>query len=142
MNTDDCSYAGGQHAQLSSGDNLTDQGGFGVLAIGGSISTDCTALGYSCYGNAVTATVLGGDPVPGGLQWTVTWYGTKSLKGVIHFLDGGGYEPIPFKHAYQCAATPVAPCWVSTSSSSGNADPLWFQAIIVTTGNGKLGGFN
>jgi hypothetical protein len=138
----------GTQGSLASRNAVGGQGGFGSLTVTGSI-TDCPA-GYTCFGDGVEADILDGGPVPGGLAWTVTWYGTRSLGGVVHFWDsylagdpdrGDDYTTIPFSKKFQCSAKRTTDCWVSVTSSKANATPLWFKATFVTETNGKGRGF-
>lgn len=145
-----------QTANVGSGKKL-DPNGFGTFAqvgVDSNVATDwCpTGFSYTCYGSTVSVEILSGDPVPGGVLWTIKWYGTKSLGGVVHFWDSydasdplhsADYTTIPFTKKFQCSASRTTDCWVSGSllASKGNADPLWFQATFVTANNGKGGGF-
>lgn len=144
-----------QEGRLASRSALGDKGAYGELSIGGPIADG--PAGYTFYGSAVYADVLDGEPVPGGLQWTIKWYGTRSLGGVIHLWDsyvqgdladaidpdahGDDYTVIPFTKRYQCSAKLTTDCWVSTSASKGNVTPSWFEAVFVTPDNGRGGGF-
>jgi hypothetical protein len=144
--TDQCQS---QDASVASGDTLTGNGGFASLLIDTTYGATCPT-GYKCYGKTVSASILGGVAVPGGVQWTVTWYGTKSMGGVIHFLDTydasdpdhkNDFKAIPFTKALKCSATLTSNCWVSVTASKGNANPLTFTAVFITPNNGKGGGF-
>lgn len=138
----------GQAASVSSG-ALGGIGGFGQLGIDAGFEAGCPApAGSTCYGATVDAVISDGSPVPGGVQWTVTWYGIKSLKGVIHFHDDydaidnpDAYDVIPFSKKFQCSDKLTTNCWIDTTSSKGNADPLTFEAVFVTPNNGRAGGF-
>jgi hypothetical protein len=136
---------GSQSASVSSG-ALGGNGGFGSVGIDSTFGATCPDA-YSCFGSTVAVTIADGSPVSGGVQWDVTWTGTKSLKGVIHFhddydpTDSDTYDVILFQKKFQCSATLETNCWVSTESSKGNADPLTFRAVFVTPNNGKAGGF-
>ncbi len=132
-------------AAVTSGDKLIGKGGFGSLSVRTSNLTSCQGTGYTCVGAEVKAAVLDGNDVPGGLQWTITWYGTRTASGVIHFLDtydandpahASDYKVILFTKAYQCSAKLTTNCWVSTSASKPNATPLWFKVTVITPNNG------
>lgn len=135
----------GQHidAGIKSGQALAanGQGAFAQIVVEDSATATCPGAVKGCFGNTVFVQALDGLAVPGGLEWTVTWYGTRSLAGVIHYLDGGGFDLIPFTKKFQCGTKLTSNCWVTTSASSGSADPLWFSATFITTGNGKSQGF-
>lgn len=134
-----------QNASITSGGALSGQGGFASLQVEDSFDADCptSVRGVTgCYGNTVAVSALAGANVPGGLRWEITWYGTRSLAGVVHFLDGDvGYDTIFFNRKSQCSASLVTECWVETEASKGNADPLWFRAVFITEDNGKGAGF-
>jgi hypothetical protein len=148
LTTADCSSStGGQNAAIASKAAVGGQGSFGQLSIE-STTLVCPA-GYTCYGTAVAATVLDGGPVPGGLSWTIRWFGIRSLAGVIHFHDsyvagdpdfGDDYTIITFKQKDKCDASLPTNCWTSTASSKGNESPSWFEATFVTPTNGRAGG--
>lgn len=138
-----------QNAAISSGSAVGGNGTYGEVSLT-SLDSQCADIGFTCYGSAVEAHVLDGGPVPGLLQWTVRWYGVKSLSGVIHFFDtyiagdpvhGNDYTVITFKKQDQCSATKVFDCWTMTSFSKGN-DPTgpWFEATVITPNNGRIGG--
>ncbi len=134
----------GTKGSLSSRNALGTAGGLGTMTISGPV--DCTAIGYTCYGDTVTASILGGTAVPGGLQWDITWYGTNRMSGAIHFLDTyngkkGTYDVIPFTKKFQCSARLTTNCWTLIEASKATASPLWFHAIFITSNNGKGGGF-
>lgn len=142
LKTLDCGT--GTTGNLSSRNALGSGGGLGTMAISGPV--DCSVIGYTCFGDTVTASVLGGTAVPGGLQWEITWYGTNKISGAIHFLDTyngkkGTYDVIPFTKKFQCSARLTTNCWVSISASKATDSPLWFKAIFITSSNGKGGGF-
>ena len=132
-------------ASVTSKDKLIGKGGFGSLSVRSTNQTSCQPTGYTCFGAEVQAAVLDGTAVPGGLQWDVTWYGTRKASGVIHFLDSydpnvaahaNDYTVILFTKAYQCSAKLTTNCWVTTSASKPNADPLWFKVTVITPNNG------
>jgi hypothetical protein len=137
-----------QTASIASGAALTGNGGFASLGIDTTFTATCPAeLHAKCYGATVSASVLGGIPVPGGIQWTVRWEGIKSLSGVVHFGDDYATDPtdytlIPFKTQYKCSATLITNCWIKAEGSKGNANPLTFDATFVTTDNGRSGGYS
>ena len=131
-------------ASVASGAAVGGNGGFAKMAI--DADDIVCPVGYRCFGKPVSVTILGGGPVPGGVEWTVKWYGTKTLKGVIHYgdnyaTDATDYDVIPLSKAYKCSATLTTDCWKSTSTSSGNTKPVWIQVVFVTASNGKGGGF-
>jgi len=134
----------GQSASVSAG-ALGGLGGFGTLGIDEEF--DGCPDGYSCFGNTVSVSISDGIAVPGGVEWSLRWEGTKSLKGVIHFhddydpADTDTYDVILFQKKFQCSNKLTTNCWVSTASSKGNVSPWWFEAVIVTDNNGKAGGF-
>jgi len=144
-----------QTASIGSGEALAGVGGGASLGIDKtfnalpetSSSPSCPSeLHGKCFGVTVSATVLGGLPVPGGVQWTAHWEGIKSLSGVVHFgdnyaNDSSDYTLIPFTKSYQCSATRITNCWVSFVGSKGNASPLTFDATFVTPNNGRGGGY-
>jgi len=138
-----------QEASIASGQALHIQGigGFASLGIDDGFAATCpTEIHGKCFGVTVEVSVLGGIPVLGGVQWTVTWSGIKSLSGVIHFGDDYATDPtdytiIPFTKKFNCSLTLTTNCWVSTDASKGNAEPLFFTAIFKTPDNGKGGGF-
>lgn len=121
-------------------------GGFGTLAsVGVHAPSQACPQHVSCFGDDSFATVLGGAPVPGGLQWTITWSPlpvSGKPKGVIHELDN--YNPsdpttyvlISFSGKNQCSATLTTNCWVSAGNIAGG-----YQAVIRTPDNGTLRGF-
>jgi hypothetical protein len=130
-------------ASATSKNKLTGQGGFGTLSVDPTF-TDCPA-GYTCFGPAVVAHVLNGGSVPGGFQTTITWYGTNKATALIHFLDtynasdpnhNKDYDVIPFTNNFKCSAKLTTNCWVSTTASKNNADPLFFTAVVITPTNG------
>jgi hypothetical protein len=131
-------------ASVASLANVGGNGGFAKMAVD---STDITCpAGYKCFGKPVSVSILGGAPVPGGVEWTVKWFGTKTLKGVIHYGDDYATDPtdfvaIPLNKANKCSATKLTDCWVGTSTSAGNTKPVWIQVIFRTDSNGKGGGF-
>jgi hypothetical protein len=143
----------GQTASVMSGDPLTGIGGFASLGIDSSFSVACPSDVHSCFGVTVSASVVGGVEVPGGVEWTVRWYGTKSLTGVIHFGDDYGplpdndpadYTLIPFTKKNLCVDTASVTdldCWIIKLSSPGNEKPVWFQATFRTPDNGRGGGY-
>jgi hypothetical protein len=139
----------GTRGSVASGNALAGQGSLGTLAISGPIADCPTGTGYTCYGDAVEAHVLPGELVPGGLHWSITWYGTRSLSGVVHLWDsyvagdathGHDYTIILFKKQSQCGRSLTPNCWLTTDSSKGNESPAWFQATFVTPDNGRSGG--
>ncbi|MGK2850556.1 MAG: hypothetical protein ACSLFN_06585 [Candidatus Limnocylindrales bacterium] len=125
------------------------QGTYAETSITG-LGSLCSTIGYTCYGSAVTAEVLDGQTVADGVQWTIRWYGTRSMAGVIHFWDsyvagdatyGDDYTVIPFTKKSQCSAKLTTNCWVSTAASKGNVTPSWFEAVFRTPNNGRAGGW-
>jgi hypothetical protein len=129
-----------QTAKIKSRANLdsTGQGGFALIGVDSSFA-GVVPRGYTAFGNTISANVLGGVAVPGGLQWTIRWFGTTKLTAVVHFLDGGGSVVIPFKNN-ACSAKKTTDCVISTSSTKPNATPTWFEATFITSNNGKVGG--
>jgi hypothetical protein len=137
----------GQDAVVTSGRNgdvaLGGNGGFATVQIGGDQTGLCPA-GYRCYGKTVDVSILGGNPVPGGVQWTITWNGIKTIKGVIHYGDSyptnpNDYTVITFNKQGQCSTTKLTDCWVSPLVTTSK--PASITATIVTAANGKTGGW-
>jgi len=137
-NVDVCGQT--QSAQLNSGLKLDEngQGGFALVAVDDTFA-GVVPKGFTKFGTTISADVIDGALVPGGLQWTVRWFGTTKLTAVIHFLDGGGFLVIPFKNN-ACVGDEDTNCVVSTNSTKPNATPTWFEAVFVTPDNGKVGG--
>jgi hypothetical protein len=138
-----------QDAAIKSGRNggvaLGGNGGFATVAVDDTFEATCPA-GYKCFGNTISVSVLGGDPVPGGVEWKGTWFGTKTIKGVIHFgddyaTDATDFTAIAFTKANKCTTTKLTDCWVSLTTSVGNTKPQFVTATWVTDSNGKGGGF-
>ncbi len=124
----------------------TTIGGFGTLAsVGVHAPAQACPKHVSCFGDDSFATVLGGAPVPGGLQWTITWSPLPingKPKGVIHEFDNynpndpSTYVLISFTGKYQCSTTLTTNCWVSAGNIPGG-----YQAVVVTPANGTLRGW-
>jgi hypothetical protein len=102
--------------------------------------------GFKCFGYTSTATVGTGDPVPGGVTWTITWpegVAPKSgPKGVIHFLGDGTTSSLSFKPAYQCPSTITSTdehylCWLSGPVK--NADGSWTVSVFSPSNGGIRG---
>jgi hypothetical protein len=132
-----------QDAAITSGATLNSNpdfanGGFAHVVIDSATIT-CPAI-YKCFGKPVSVSILDGNPVPGGVQWTVTWYGTKTIKGVLHVSDGTDptFTPIYLTKAYKCSATRERDCWISVTPSS---KPASVTVVFVTDSNGKGIGF-
>ena len=145
--TDGAVSCNNQDALIKSGKNgnvnLGGNGGFATVKIGGSQTGLCPA-GFKCFGNTVDVSILGGLPVPGGVEWTVTWFGTKTIKGVIHYGDSYPTNPndftvITFNRQSQCSATKLTDCWVSPLVTTNK--PASVTAVFVTAGNGRAGGW-
>jgi len=129
----------GQDASIASG-ALGGNGGLGSVAID-SATIACPTI-YKCFGKPVSVSLFNGNPVTGGVQWTVTWYGTKTIKGVLHVSDDGTtFTPIYLTNAYKCSATRLVDCWMSVTTSSGNTKPAFVTVVFVTDSNGKGIGF-
>lgn len=135
---------GNQDAKIKSGAVLGGIGGHAALSIDGSFAVSCPA-GYKCFGKTIQATVIDGDDVPGGVEWTATWYGTKTVKGVLHFADdyatSGTFTAIPLTKQFQCSSKLTTDCWKSVKTSKGNVSPSWVEVVFLTESNGKGGGF-
>jgi len=148
----------GQQASIASGDPLGEgiRGRASVLILndGAEFLASCPSeLKSKCFGVTVQASVLDGAPVDGGVEWTVRWYGIKSLSGVVHFGDNYGPAPamdpndytlIPFSRNNVCVDTDTVTdldCWLMKSSSPGGEKPVWFQATFRTPDNGRTGGY-
>ena len=133
---------GDQEGSIKSIAKLTGNGGFASFAVDGTQAVACPT-GFKCFGETVSASVLSGDAVPGGLQWTIRWYGTKTMKGVIHYADNyatsGVFTAITFSRQGKCSATLVTNCWTTLVT---NNKPAWIEATFITNTNGKGGGFN
>lgn len=138
-----------QNAEIKSGRNgnvaLGGNGGFAAVAVDSSFAVDCPE-GYKCFGNTISVSILAGATVPGGVEWSGTWFGTKTIKGVIHFGDNyvndpDDYTVITFTRQNKCSADKLTDCWVSVTPSSGNVKPAFVTAIWVTDSNGRGGGF-
>ena len=131
-----------QDAKVKSGAALGGNGGFATVAVDNAFAATCPA-GFRCFGNTVSVSVISGAPVPGGVEWTATWFGTKTIKGVIHFADdyatSGNFTPIAFTKQDKCSATKTFDCWKSVTPT---AKPASVTAVWVTDTNGKGGGFN
>ena len=129
-----------QFAKLKSGEVLAPngQGGFALVGVDGDF-TGVVPRGYTKFGTTISASVISGAAVPGGLQWTVRWFGTTKLTAVIHYPDVGAPVLIPFKNN-ACTDPTDTNCVVGTSSTKPNATPTWFEAVFVTPDNGKVGG--
>ena len=134
---------GNQNANVQSRDPLTGNGGFATLKVDGSFAVTCPS-GIRCLGNTMSASVLGGQSVPGGVQWTITIFGTKTIKGILHFADDYNTNPthyvnITLVKANQCSDTKPRDCWSSIETSPSGAKPSWIKVVIVTDSNGKTG---
>jgi hypothetical protein len=135
--TDQCAT---QDAAIQSGLALGNKGGLAQVAID-SANITCPAI-YKCFGKPVSVSILGGNSVPGGVQWTVTWFGIKTLKGVLHVSDSGTtFTPIYLTKAYKCTDTLLRDCWKTVTTSVGNAKPAFVTVVFVTDSNGKGIGF-
>jgi hypothetical protein len=105
-------------------------------------STACPP-GYKCFGKASNVTVFGGEPVDGGVEWTVRWEPLPvngQPKGVIHFgdtypTDPSAFDPILFNKQGECTATKLTECWTSIDSTR-----TYFEATFVTASNGGVRG--
>ncbi len=140
----------GQSTSLSTGTLFPK----GVFASVGNVDSDQCLTTVTCFGQLSVAHVDGGNPIPGGLTWTITWsanllppdedgdHDDARPKGVIHFLDGypadpNAYEQIKFRHQYKCGTQITALCWVSlTHDEAGN-----WTAILESPSNGSIKGF-
>ena len=134
-----------QNANIQSLDTLTGNGGFASLKVDGSFAVPCPgAYKNKCYGKTVTASALAGTAVPGGMQWTITWFGINHLTGVFHFgdnypTDPNDYVAIPLTSANQCTTTKVTDCWVSPVVTNQGNTPKFITVTFVTANNGKAG---
>ena len=149
VNLDDGATAtcNNQDAVIKSGKNgnvnLGGNGGFATVKIDDGQLAACPA-GFKCFGNTISVSILGGDPVPGGVEWTATWFGTKTIKGVIHFGDDYATDPtdytvISFDRQSKCSDTKLTDCWVSVTPASKPTASV--TAVFVTGSNGKGLGF-
>ena len=149
LNDNSGDICNGADASVKSGGflNANGNGGFASLKVDetGIFDGGCP-VPYECFGNTVTVNILDGGTVPGKVDWTVTWYGTKSLGAVIHYFDTysltnlGAYKAIPLTKKNKCSASLLTDCWLSFEASKGNANPIWFKVVFRTDGNGKAGG--
>ncbi len=138
-----------QDASIASGNGLVGAGGHASVKINDDIGFQCPAsVKGTCYGATVEAEVLAGAPVPGGVEWTVTWHGIKSLSGVIHFLDGytpgsNLFDDIPLTNKFKCSASLPTNCWVDGSKIVVNGSPSVrsFTVTFRTPKNGRGGGY-
>lgn len=134
-------------ASIASGAGLAGNGGHASLLIDGDFAVACPpSFRDKCYGATVQVEVLGGLPVPGGVQWTVTWHGVNSLRGVIHFgddylSDPTEYTDIPFSKGFKCSTTLTTNCWTELVSVGGPVTTRSFTATFVTPDNGRTGGY-
>ena len=134
-----------QSASVASGDLLGGIGGFAAVNID-SASITCPA-GFKCFGKPVSVSILNGVSVPGGVQWTIRWFGTKTLKGVIHYgdnynpTDPNTFDVIPLTKQNKCTVKPTD-CWESVETSHAKVMPAWIEVVFMTDANGKGGGFN
>ena len=120
-------------------------GGVGTFArvkVGG--QTSCDAVGLRCFGDDSTATVYGGDPVPGGVLWTMRWEPLPingKPKGVVHFLDAyyqgdtSAWVFISFGKQNQCKTASSTDCWTTITSTK-----TYFEATFRTASNGGARG--
>lgn len=130
-----------QDAGIKSGSPLGNNGGFAQVVIDSTDTVTCPEA-YKCFGKPVSVSILGGTSVPGGVQWTVTWYGTKTIKGVLHVSDDGTtFTPIYLTKSYKCSDTRIVDCWKSVTPSAGNTKPISVTVVFVTDSNGKGIGF-
>ena len=131
-----------QNAEIKSGNALGGNGGFAQVAID-STSIACPA-GFKCFGKPVSVSILGGLPVPGGVEWTVTWFGTKTIKGVLHLGDNYPADPANFTaialtRQNQCSATKLTDCWKSVTTTTKPTQSV--TVVFVTDSNGRGLGF-
>jgi hypothetical protein len=121
---------------------LGGNGGFAHVAID-SDSVACPA-GFKCIGKTVSVSILKGAPVNGRVIWTVTWFGIKSMKGVLHLADDyattGSFTPIYLTKAYMCTDARPTDCWNEVTPSAAKA-PASIKVVFVTDSNGKGYGF-
>ena len=131
-----------QNAVIRSGAALGGTGGFASVAVDANFAATCPA-GLKCFGNTVSVNIKNGSPVPGGVEWTATWFGTKTIKGVVHFGDNYASNPndftvITFDRQSKCSASKTTDCWVSITTTN---KPASVTAVWVTASNGKGGGW-
>jgi hypothetical protein len=131
-----------QDANVKSGAALGGNGGFATVAVDNGFTVNCPA-GFRCFGNTISVSILGGATVPGGVEWSGTWLGTKTIKGVIHFGDNYATNPndfvvIAFTKQNKCSATKTFDCWKSVTTTNR---PASVTAVWVTDSNGKGGGW-
>jgi hypothetical protein len=135
---------GNQNGNIKSLDVLSGNGGFASLKVDGNFAVPCPqAYKNKCYGKTVTASVLGGNPVPGGAQWTIKWFGINHLTGVFHFGDSyptnsNDYVAIPLTTANKCTTTKVTDCWSNVVTTN---TPKTITVTFVTEDNGKGAGW-
>ena len=123
-------------------------GGIGTFAkvkVGGGTPTSCDAVGLRCFGDDSSVTVYGGNPVGGGVLWTIRWDPLTingKPKGVVHFLDAyykgvtSAWVYISFSKQNECnETTTVINCWTSI-----DAGKTYFEASFRTPSNGGARG--
>jgi hypothetical protein len=131
-----------QNAAIKSGAPIGGIGGFASVAVDSTFAATCPA-GFRCFGNTVSVNITNGLPVAGGVEWSITWFGTKSMKGVIHFGDDYATDPtdftvITFNKQSKCSAAKLTDCWKTLTTTN---KPASVTAVYVTAGNGKGGGW-
>jgi hypothetical protein len=122
-----------QTTQISSASAST--GTFASIAL--NTNPPACPSGFTCFGYLSGANVNDGV---GSVEWTISWqaslYGTGKPKGVLHFLDGGGYVVISFGSKNACTTSNFTNCWVSTTATKTS-----FTAVIRTPSNGSIRGW-
>jgi hypothetical protein len=167
-----CQKLGAQQAaSIASGKALgAGLAGFATVLINDDADTyaaECPpALKNKCYGVTVEASVLEGATIDGGVEWTVRWFGVKSLSGAVHLPKdyvaptpsspgspdcavsniAGCYTLIPFSKDNVCVDTLTTTdlnCWKAGTKfpSPGGVKPVWFQITFRTPDNGRGGGY-
>lgn len=136
------------NASVRSGLAIGGIGGFAQVQFD-EVSAACPAVlkPTACVGRTVDVEILGGVSVPGKVIWTMQFFGTKSLTGIIHYKDNydpnnpATYDIISLGKKNKCGGSVVTNCWNEITTSPGGAKPAWVKVEFVTDGNGKAGGF-
>jgi hypothetical protein len=135
-------------ASVRSGQAVGGIGGFAqVLFDEADPACPASLKSTACYGRTVDVKILGGVAVPGKVIWTMQFFGTKTLTGVIHYKDNynpndpATYDLISLSKKNKCAGSVVTNCWNEIITSPGGAKPAWVKVEFVTDGNGKGGGW-
>ncbi len=121
------------------GPAFNSQGAFASLGVDNT-PAPCPAGYASCFGGLVVASVNDGVAGSDAIAWTIRW--SSSLykgkpKGVLHFLDGGGFDVITFNDGGKCPTpTTGTNCWTAFTTTSTYA-----EVTFRTATNGSAKGF-